>query len=171
VLQAAAEHFASEDYDQITVANIARSADASPSTVYGLFDGIDDIAVQLLLAQGEQALGEAVWSAPPGLEAVTERLTWVAEQLAARSRYLAPYTAKLATGATPPHDALLGAVRDAVATGIERGALRTDLDRERTAHALLVLTISSLHAEPANGPAGAVRHATGLIYPGLTPAA
>ncbi|MDO9395624.1 MAG: TetR/AcrR family transcriptional regulator, partial [Herbiconiux sp.] len=32
VLYAAAELFASEEYDQITIANIARSADASPST-------------------------------------------------------------------------------------------------------------------------------------------
>jgi len=167
VLRAAAEHLGREDYRSITIASIARSAGTSPSTVYGLFDGVDDIAVQLLLKQGEDALGQATWTDASGLEQLTERLHWAARFLAARFRYTAPYATKLVTGTTPPGDVLLATIRDALYSARDSGALRQDLDIDRAAPALLLLLMAALLSQAADGPDGAVRHATELILPAM----
>lgn len=167
VLHAAAEHLGREDYDSITIASIARTAGTSPSTVHGLFDGVNDIAVQLLLKQGEDALGRATWTAGSRLEQVIERLRWVAGFLAARFRYTAPYATKLVTGTTPPGDVLLATIRDTLSSARDAGALRQDLDLDRAAPALLMLTIAALLSQAADGPDGAVRRATELILPAM----
>jgi len=167
VLHAAGEHFGRESYDSIKIASIARSAGTSPSTVYGLFDGVDDIAVQLLLKQGEDALDRATWTAGSGLEQVLERLRWAAGFLAARFRYTAPYAAKLVIGTTPPGDVLLATIRDTLYSARDAGALRQDLDCHRAARALLLLMLAALLPQAADGPDGAVRHATELILPAM----
>jgi len=167
VLHAAAELLGRDGSDGTTIAGIAQEAGVSTSTMYALFDDVDDVAVQLVLKQAEDVLARRAGTAEPGLERVVDRLRGVAEFLAARHSYAGPYAARLVAGATPADDALLASVLDALTVARQDGALRDGVELDDAARALLVLLASSLLSGIADGPERAVERVTALVLPGL----
>lgn len=154
VLDSAAEHFGRDGIDGVTVAQIARAANVSTSTLYNLFDGIDDVAVQLLLWQARDVFARRE---PPGdLDAV---VTEVAEFIGARDNFVAPYAARLATVGAPVGDPIVARIfavigGESIESNDAAGAQSEAVVEQAELVALLVVRQMLRH--PAAGAAGAV---------------
>lgn len=153
VLDAAAEHFGRVGREHVTVAQIARSANVGTSTLYRLFDSVDDIAVHLLLRQARD-----VFARKPPASGPADEMTTIARFLAARADHVVPYAERLATVGTEDGDPIVA--RAALAMrGDEDGSLvgvkPHDLERAEVA---VLLVARRLLQQPAAGPGGAIAH-------------
>ena len=146
VLDAAAELFGRSGREQVSVAQIARAANVGTSTLYRLFSGVDDIAVQLLMRQAVDVLARN----RPGDDAAAECLT-IATFLAARSDHAVPYAQRLATEGASANDALV----DRVAR-VTTGADDPSPEVWERAETLVLLLVRHLLRHPAAGATGAV---------------
>lgn len=104
ILFSAGELFRVQGFQDTTLAQVARRADVSLSTLHRWYDGKDAIALALLRSEARDLL--------PGPQAgatLQDYLQQVVEFARPRLRYLAPYVAALLTGALPDDDPLLAA--------------------------------------------------------------
>lgn len=167
LLHAAAELLDRDGLDGVSVAAVARAAGTSASTAYALFDGVEDLATQVVLTQAAAVLDDVGAPAADGLDGVAAALADVAGVLAARTAYAAPYASRLILHAVPADDPLLVHVRAALAAAQDRGAVGAGRDLDAAARALLVLLVGRLFSAAADGPDGAVAHVRDLVFPGL----
>jgi AcrR family transcriptional regulator len=167
ILDAAALVLSERPEERSTVAEIARAADLSSSTIYAQFDGVEDIAVHLLRAQAHQlpasapAPGEAE---PP----VVRELGVIAAFLAGRPHLVADYAARLISGRLPHPDALVERVATVVAEMRACGSVRDGIDPHEAAESLVTLLVGRFAAAPGADPGQHADYVAALVLPGLS---
>lgn len=137
ILFSAGELFRVQGFADTTLAQVARRADVSPSTLHRWYDGKDAIALALLRSEARDLL--------PGTdpEATLQRhLEQVVDFARPRLRYLTPYVSALLTGALPDDDPLLAPTT----------ALLPGSGTSGTGRRLLLVLLQRLHHAP-NAPA------------------
>lgn len=157
VLDAAEECFRREGYGRVTVAQVARAAEVSASTVYHHFAGLPELAVSLLVRRfrdlhPEQATPARTADDAPGTQQLADAVAEVAQFCSARADHLAPYAAYLALG-PDRDDPLVGRIAAHLPSGVE-----SDL-----AESVVLVLVGSLVASPARGEAHAAQRALMLI--------
>lgn len=136
ILFSAGELFRVQGYADTTLAQVARRADVSPSTLHRWYDGKDAIALALLRSEARDLLP----GTDPGAT-LQRHLEQVVDFARPRLRYLTPYVAALLTGALADDDPLLAATT-ALLPGLSGGSGRR----------LLLVLLQRLHHAP-NAPA------------------
>lgn len=152
ILDAAEEVFERHGYDQASVAQVARTAGVSTSTLYHHYAGLPEVAISLITRRfrARQPDDAPLEGKSAAHDDVRSLLVEIGEFCAARIDHLAPYAAYLALG--PDADDPL------VASVAQRLPGRTGL-----AGSMLLLLVSSLVTAPSQGAAGAADRAMMLI--------
>lgn len=146
VLDAAAELFGQRELRRISLADLARQARVSRSTVYALFDDVQDVAVQLFLAQVGDVLDPA---SSDDLRTILQRL---AEAVLLRLPHAEAYAQRLASARALPDDVVVAAVQARMGV--------PDVDR---ATAAVLVLVRQLVARPSAGPDEAVAVASAVL--------
>jgi len=161
VLAAARGLFWELGYEAVTIADVARAAQVSASTVHALFDGKADLAVHCLMAEAGAHLGT-------GQQPWRERLTSVAALLARSAHVTTPYAEELVAGLRlRTDDVLRDQVETALRDGVAAGDLSDDVPLDDLAQTLLTVLLGRLLARPADGAAGALRWVETVLLAGL----
>lgn len=172
ILDKAAETIGREDVGALTMARLANAAGVGSTTMYQLFDNIEDVVVSLLLAQardtfpipaGEGTAGEGTAS----LGDLRARIEEVAEFLAARTDYVGHYSAELAAGRRRSDDSLRNALLARARPAAGAGILADDVEPAELADAVLLMLCSRLRTHPADGAQGGVEFLVKRVLPGF----
>ncbi len=153
ILFSAGELFRLQGFEDTTLAQVARRADVSASTVHRYYDGKNAIALALLASEATDLLPSP--SAPDQLT-LRHHLELVVEFARARLRYLAPYVAALLTGDLPDDEPLLAGT----------AALLPHAQHGTVARRLLLVLLQRLHHDPGDPAAELAAGAVELL--GLT---
>lgn len=149
VLAAAEELFVAHGLHGASVAQVAKAAQVSASTVYDSFADVDDVAVQLLLDRAGSLL-----DAEGPVQDEEAALRAIASFVGERLVYAGPYVARLAGSVPIDDDPIVGFVLASMA--------EPDAD---AAHAALVLLLSRLMQRASKGVDPAVRLALVVLAP------
>lgn len=173
LLAAAAELFGTRGYAETTVAQIARHAGLSSSTLYKHFAGKEAVAGALFRKQAEDALQAGATRQTPSSDSLGDHLAAVAAFVGDRREYAAAYLTDLMTNRPDVEaDPFLAATLPLVAQRFAKPPTSGDVapqaaaDPAEVAQALLGVLIGRVLARPADLPGGQAAHALRLVLGG-----
>ncbi|MCZ4498487.1 MAG: kstR2 7 [Marmoricola sp.] len=155
LLAAGAALFGEFGYEGTTVAQVARAAGVSTSTLYELVGGKPELAVLLLFQHAQDALVDGADAPTDPAALLDARLAKIYRTAAAHSLYAAPYAAHLVNPTPlPGRDPILEATAGALTDAKNAGLISEELDVDALAPILLASLLRRVVSNPAEGAHG-----------------
>lgn len=167
LMAAAAELFGAVGYEDTTVAQIARKAGSSTSTIYRQFGGKDGLATALFSKQAEDFLATRPLQVGTTTEVLLGHLVDAARFVGDRAEHAPAYQSSLLCSKPHPEsDPLLALTADRVAAAVEDGSLAVLRPPMEVAQVVLGVLIGRVLAAPAGRAEDHVQAVASLVLGG-----